>query len=1199
MQSGDAMPVWSSIILVGNIHCGSCVSYILELLASYRHAIRDVHINIMTGQIEVVHSAVISTQDICEVLNNGAFEVHSATAKSGAGVEVTIHIKSNDDRADSSQGEDAFRLSTFEKGCLHFRGRQTHTEHCDACKKEFEQGDGAIAQPAPNNSSSIEAGTVEKMKSGASSRSRLKTEETLVEQDAEYDAEKGQDAQRADAWPTSRATLSIGGMTCASCSGAIDRALRELSFVTDVEVSSMTNSANILYKGHERIGQILEIIDELGYEAEIETNEILHALEAASANDAPTQRLVMLKIEGIYCKHCPPRIAEAIQRTYGSTIVVNQHASTADPVMQIKYTPTPPQVTIRSIVKTINDVDPAFKTTPYHPPSIEARSQRMQQRESRRLLLRIIFSFLVAIPTFLIGIVWMSLVPSNNSTRQYLEKPVWSGAVPRRDWALFIVATSVMFFAADVFHIRALKEIRSLWRKNSRVPILRRFYRFGSMNLLVSAGTSVAYFSSVAVLAVDATRKPEPMRHSQNYFDSVVFLTFFILIGRWLEVYSKAVTGNSISLLGQLKPEEAVLLTQNPVLESLSKSSSEIEDSEKKPLPRQDPTVIDANLLEVDDVVLVRHGASPPTDGAVTIGTTKFDESSLTGEARPVTKSIGDKVFAGSVNIGDAIQVKVAAVGGASMLDQIVSVVREGQTKRAPVERVVDVVTAYFVPSITALAICTWLIWLILGQSGALDKKYLASSQGGWAFWSLEFAIAVFVVACPCGIGLAAPTALFVGSGLAAKHGILVRGGGEAFQEASNVDAVVFDKTGTLTQGGDLQVTDHEVLIQSEEVDIAWAIIKALEEASTHPLARALHTFASSQQSDPSISTLSITEEAGKGLQGSFQCSNRIYEASLGSDSFISTLLSEPNYFASTILSKWQREAKSVAVLALRTSFPSPSSTWRPAALFAIADPIRSSTLPTLKALSARNIPTYMLTGDNSVTAAAVASTLAMPADHVFAGVLPAEKADKIRYLQETLPSRRQPSRLRKVFGKALTSSKEKGEVAKATVAFVGDGTNDAPALTAANVSIALSHPSASDIALTSASFIILSNHTTTATTAHAKRQISNPLAQRASEASSNGDADVASTDDHLYTLLTLLDLSSRVLKRVEFNFAWAGIYNALLVPVAAGVLFKVTQEGWRLGPVWASAAMAASSVSVVLSSLALRWEGRWRVLKR
>ncbi|KAL9130305.1 MAG: hypothetical protein Q9217_001480 [Psora testacea] len=1177
--------IWTTTILLKNIHCASCVSYITALLAQLSPAVRVVDVNILAQEVRVVHDANVSMRQLCTTLDSGAFEVLSASSRDELGKEDATfdakpdsipHIDSHNNLYMPSVGP-----SKGEPGCLQLPRRTLHAENCDACKKEREGASDTIIRAAERQWGHGEPGKYDRFGVLAQSRLPLRTDDTLVDSLNDPDPEEAGRQLTDSAGTECEAVLSIGGMTCASCTSAVDHRISELPFVEKVNVTLMTNSAFVIFNGRDNIDQIVQVVEDLGYDCSVERCELIKSKLPTSTGLEIQQRCVALRVDGLFCKHCPPRILDALQTTYGKEVTIKKHLTLADPVIKIMYTANAPTFTIRNIMTTIDSIDKAFRTTLYHQKSIEQKSQAMQRQEQHRIFARLLFSFIVAIPTLLIGVVWMSLVPQANQMRQFLDQPVWSGTVARRDWALLILATPVMFFAADVFHVRAVKEIRALWRRGSRVPVLRRFYRFGSMNLLISAGTSVAYFSSIAILAIDANANPGTMSQSSTYFDTVVFLTFFILIGRFLEAYSKAKAGDTVAMLGNLKPPEAVLVTSRST-ESLPRKqeSPTMEKPQTAAIPMQTSRAIDADLLEVGDIVLVRHGSSPPADGLLLKGSTKFNESSLTGEAKPVAKEVGDKVYAGAVNVGGAIQVKVTEVGGASILDQIVSIVREGQTKRAPIERVVDVVTGYFVPVITALAIVTWIVWLVLGISGTLSTKYLGDSQhGGWAFWSLEFAIAVFVVACPCGIGLAAPTALFVGSGLAAKHGILVRGGGEAFQEASNVDVVVFDKTGTLTEGGNLKVTDHEMLVSGDYAKTAWAIAKSLEEISSHPIARAIYDLASSQSMDASVTTLLSAEEPGKGLRGLFRSKDASYEAALGSETFINSLVPSPfpTYFTTESLSRWKTEAKSIALLALRHipdgTDVSCSSPWDIVAIFATTDPLRQSALPCLDALRSRKIPAYMLTGDNPTTASAVASMLSIPQDHVFASVLPTGKANKIRWLQEHAPQRSRHGSTSKFSSLAarikpknlsVKNPKKKTKKDKAVVAFIGDGINDAPALSTASLSISLS--SASDIAMHSSSFILLNRH--------------HPLS----------------------SLITLLDLSSRVFRRVKINFVWALVYNLILVPVAAGCLFWTRDTGWRLGPVWGSAAMAASSLCVVLSSLALRWEGgawSWMVWRK
>ncbi|KAJ5386580.1 hypothetical protein N7509_009121 [Penicillium cosmopolitanum] len=950
--------------------------------------------------------------------------------------------------------------------------------------------------------------------------------------------------------------IAITGMTCGSCVGAVTRGLEELPFIRNISVNLLSHSGMIEFEGKENLDKIVEKIEDLGYDAVVNN---FHPLDDVKDEARPLQpRVVSIHVDGMFCRHCPEKVLSAIELLPGVT--VEGTICEAKPILKITYLPQP-SLTIRSILAAITDANGAFTASIYHPPTIEDRSRAIQLHERRRLLARLLFVFAAAIPTFLIGIVFMSLVSSENPIRMYLEQAIWSGSVTRIEWALFIMSTPVMVYGTDVFHTRALKEIHALWRPGSRVPIMRRFYRFGSMNLLISAGTSVAYFSSLAVLIVDAVAGSNKSAHSTTYFDSVVFLTLFILCGRFLEAYSKAKTGDAVSSLGKLRPSEA-LLVENQAPETAHTPDGPVSDQ---------MTRVSVDLLEVGDTVRIPHGASPPADGVVVGDASyQFDESSLTGESRPVKKTAGDNVYTGSVNVGQPVHIKITELGGSSMLDRIIAIVREGQSKRAPLERVADMLTSHFVPVITLISILTFVIWLALGHAGVLSQDYLDIVRGGWTFWSLEFAIAVFVVACPCGLALAAPTALFVGGGLAAKHGILVKGGGEAFQEASRLDAIVFDKTGTLTEGGSLKVSDHEVLTTDGGlVTIAWALAQKMEESSNHPIAQAITTFCRTQ-STATVESSDIQEISGQGMKGTFTVSPvasgpvEKYEAAIGNERLLHSILPSENdtYFVSNLLSKFQSAGKSTAILSVRRidSDSAETSPFIPAIIFATSDTIRPEAIEVISKLNSRHVEVFMCTGDNQTTAHAVADMLGIPRSNVMANVLPAEKASFVRQVQEGSVKTLSP-------GTEVRVSKN-SKATRPIVAFVGDGVNDSPALAAADVSIAMA--SGSDVAINSASFILL-----------------------------NSD---------LSTILQLVLLSRRVFNRVRMNFGWAVIYNLCLVPVAAGVFYPIVSgqhekmighetvtvnEHWRLSPVWAALAMALSSISVVTSSLALRIDGQ------
>lgn len=972
--------------------------------------------------------------------------------------------------------------------------------------------------------------------------------------------------QKTELW---RATYLLGGLTCSSCVGNVTRALEPHAWIKSIDVNLVSNSATIVFTGKEHLSEIEEIIEDVGYTATLD-HVILDDTPAIQA----IERTIAVRIDGMFCEHCPSNIIQGLQEAFADKhtfVLEDPPISLENPILHIRYVPAPPTFTIRHIISTISNLHPVFTPSIFHPPTIEERARQMHAQERKRTLLRLTLCVIIAIPTFILGIVFMSLISAENPIRKYLMQPMWAGNVTRLSWALFILATPVYFFAADTFHRRAIKEIKALWRPGSRTPILHRFTRFGSMNMLISLGTTIAYLASIAELALAATEMSHGSMHD-SYFDAVVFLTMFLLIGRFLEAYSKAKTGDAVTSLGKLRPSEAILV-----------------DSE------QGDDKIPTDLLEIGDVVRVHHGASPPFDGEIVEGSSSFDESSLTGESRPVKKVEGDTVYSGTMNKGSPVQTKITSIEGTSMLDQIINAVREGQSRRAPVERAADVITSHFVPFVISVAITTWLVWLILGKTGAIPNDWKNEGAGGWELWSLRFAIAVFVIACPCGIGLAAPTALFVGGGLAAKHGILVRGGGEAFQEASSLDCIVFDKTGTLTQGGDPAVTNHQ-LSGDQNSSLVLGLVKALEQNSNHPIARALVSFCD-REDHITPTVVDIDEVPGKGLKGTFRVDGQDITAIVGNEAFMTDHSVPIPPSTATLLSTWQSRGDSIALAALFmppcTLLPShssseslstaltetlPAPTWHLACAFSIADALRPEAHSVIAALHARGISTWMLSGDNPTTANAVGAQVGIPSSNIIAGVLPEQKAQKIKYLQQTLckPPKRSSCLPFSFFAafKARTGSRSSNRTQKrATIAMVGDGINDAPALSTADLSIAIG--SGSDIALSSSSFILINSRLT--------------------------------------TILTLLDLSRVVFRRVYFNFGWALVYNMVAMPIAAGVLYPITTTGGgggkgevmemhagmamghtgekhvKLDPVWAALAMALSSVSVVCSSLLLR----------
>lgn len=938
----------------------------------------------------------------------------------------------------------------------------------------------------------------------------------------------GYDAKLVEILPVTeeskfKVTAAIGGITCVACASTITNAVQDLQFVDDVAINVVSKIGIFILDSPnmEHVKDLEEVIEDSGYE--FQQIGPIEPVNRASARKAC--RTVHLRIDGMYCAHCPERVNKALKKFGSAEIVVDTAISLKHPFIKFRYMPNVEKgITIRTIIDSIvtevsRNSDNNFKISIVEELTLEEHLKRLAQKSTREIIIRQIATTLVAIPTFIFGVVGMSLLKPNNAFRMWLEEPIWHGNVARVVWILFILSTPVYFFITDLFHRKALKEVRALWFQKNNWK--RRLFKFGSMNLLMSLGTSVAYFASIALLAISASQKPVKGHNATTtYFDSVVFLTFFLLIGRLLESISKSKTVAAISNLSLMKRQTSKLI-------------------DKYGKENTTERVVDVKYLEAGDYIKVSPGESPPSDCVVIKGESEFDESALTGESVPVAHLPGDQIFAGTVNIGrSTIIAKLIALDGDSLLDQIVNTVRDGQLKRAPVEKLADALTGYFVPVIVLLAISTWVIWLALGYGHKLPQKYLDTDVGGWAVWSLEFAISVFVVACPCGIGLAAPTALFVGSGLAAKYGILAKGGGAAFQDGSHVSVVCFDKTGTLTKGGAPKVTDFAIHENPKIKLIAAQLTRDLESNSKHPLAVGVKNFIDEQFGDQLItSRIPETEEVpGLGMVGEIIFDNEANKHDIWSDLKPERVIlgnerfmrqNKVNLTTSQLksLDEWKSQGKSVIIVALQCPTFFQGTNYFPVLLMGARDEIREEAKGVIEILQHEGIECWMISGDNEMTAKAIANELGI--DQVVAEVLPHEKGEKIEWIQQTYKKDGKP----------------------AVVAMVGDGINDAPAMSKADVGVALA--SGSDLAMISCDFILLSS------------------------------------SHSLKSLLILFQLSKKVFRRVKFNFAWALIYNMIAIPIAAGVIYPYKHA--RLSPVWASAAMALSSVSVVLSSLALR----------
>ena len=597
-------------------------------------------------------------------------------------------------------------------------------------------------------------------------------------------------------------------------------------------------------------------------------------------------------------------------------------------------------------------------------------------------------------------------------------------------WGTFLATTPIMLVAGVPY-------IRSAWASFKK--------HNSNMDTLVALGTLVAYFYSLVALFTGL-----PV-----YFESAAFILFFILLGAVFEEKMRKNTSQAVEKLLDLQEKTAEVLRDDVYVQ------------------------IPLEQVKVGDLIRVRPGEKIAVDGTVLEGETSIDESMVTGESIPVDKSVGDAVIGSTINNSGTIIFRAEKVGSETMLAQIVDFVKKAQTSRAPIQDLTDKISGIFVPAVVILGLLTFWIWFVF-----LGESFVTS---------LLYGVAVLIIACPCALGLATPTALMVGTGRSAKMGILLKNG-TVLQEIQKVQTVVFDKTGTLTQGKPV-VTD--VIGDEREV---LSLAASLEDVSQHPLAQAIVNRAS----ELGISLYPVENFQalhGKGVTGIINGKQVL----LGNAKLLDDLAIPHDYQERFDL--LEKEAKTVVFLSVDGQLKG---------LIALQDVPKENAKEAIAKLKKRGLRTVMLTGDNAGVAHAIAEQIGI--EEVIANVLPEEKAHEIHKLQKN--------------GK---------------LAFVGDGINDAPALSVADVGIAMG--SGTDIAIESADLVLTTNN--------------------------------------LLGLARAFDMSKKTFNRILLNLFWASIYNLIGIPIAAGVFSGL---GLVLNPELAGLAMAFSSVSVLISSLMLNF---------
>ena len=659
---------------------------------------------------------------------------------------------------------------------------------------------------------------------------------------------------------------------------------------------------------------------------------------------------------------------------------------------------------------------------------------------------------------------------------------------PGLEWVQLLLTLPVIFYGGSQFY-------RSAWAAARHLT--------ADMNTLIAVGTGSAFLYSLAATVAPAlvtgTQAPDSAAmHAPVYFETAAMIITLILLGRMLEARARGRTSSAMQSLLKLQ----------------SKTARVVRDGSEIDIP--------AGQVVSGDVVVVRPGERVPVDGVVIEGQSSVDESMLTGESLPVEKAAADQVFGATLNKSGSFRFRARSVGSETVLAQIIGLVRQAQQSKAPIARLADVVSGYFTPVVIVIAIATFAAWFFLAPPDIRLRMALLN------------AVAVLIIACPCAMGLATPTAVMVGIGRGAENGILIKSGG-ALEISHSVKTIVFDKTGTITTGRP-SVTDT-VTFGGLSEDAFLDAVGSIERLSEHPLAEAIVAEASSRNS-ASGRPETFQALAGHGVEARFNGSDWL----IGNERLLRgrRVETEP---AREMIEKLSSEGKTVILAAADGAL---------AGVVGVADTVKPGSREAIAKLHQMGLETVMISGDNQRTAEAVGRQVGIT--RVLAEVLPDQKAEEVRKLQAGGAGTKIQSPGRESGVKPPTSNAPAPPAKPRSippspqrVAMVGDGINDAPALAQADLGIALG--AGTDVALETADLVLVGND--------------------------------------LRAVPAAIELSRKTMRTIRQNLFWAFAYNIVGIPIAAGVLYPWT--GWLLSPIIASAAMALSSVSVVTNSLRLR----------
>ncbi|NRE35188.1 heavy metal translocating P-type ATPase [Burkholderia pseudomallei] len=1051
-----AAPITTTLLVEG-MHCGGCTSRVEQALAQVP-GVTGAVADLAAGTATVAAASAIDTARLVAALDAAGYRATVATAPAATGNADARHGRARDEDDDAAAAPHTAAVTLTIGGMT-----------CGGCARRVEQALAAVRGVAD---AKVDLATT----SAKASVARDVDSQTLVAavERAGYRANVVRDA-RAEAAPkpaacpfedaahsaapaaafavdessaaspervaTQSFEFDIAGMTCASCVGRVEKALAQVPGVARATVNLATEKAAVDADAdaHVDTARLIDAVKRAGYRAS-PVSDPASAL-APSPEIAAARTAIELDIAGMTCASCVGRVEKALAQVPGvarATVNLATEKATVDAdadahVDTARLIDAVKRAGYRAS-PAIAACAPASRATATadaaatRPASPSADDRKLAEARRERAL--VIASAVLTTPLALP----MFAAPFGVDA-----------ALPA--WLQLALASIVQFGFGARFYRAAWHALKA---------------RAGNMDLLVALGTSAAYGLSIWLMLRD------PGHAAHLYFEASAVIVTLVRFGKWLEARAKRQTTDAIRALNALRPDRARI----------------VEHGVERDVPLAQ--------VRVGTVVRVLPGERVPVDGRIEAGVTHVDESLITGESLPVPKGPGERVTAGSINGEGALTVATTAIGAETTLARIIRLVESAQAEKAPIQRLVDRVSAVFVPAIVAIAFATFAGWLVVGAG--VETAILN-------------AVAVLVIACPCALGLATPAAIMAGTGVAARHGVLIKDA-QALELAQRARIVAFDKTGTLTQGRPTVTAFDAIGIPRGD---ALALAAAVQRASAHPLARAV-VAAFDADADARRSSLAAAHAdtpravAGRGVEARVDA--RLL--ALGSTRWRDELgIAVPDGVA--------RRAAALEAAGNTVSWLMRADAPREAlALVAFGDTVKPNARRAIERLAARGIRSALVTGDNRGSATAVAASLGI--DEVHAQVLPDDKARVVAQLKAT--------------------------AGDGAVAMVGDGINDAPALAAADVGIAMA--TGTDVAMHTAGITLM-----------------------------RGDPALVAD---------AVDISRRTYRKIQQNLFWAFVYNLVGIPLAA--------LGW-LNPMIAGAAMAFSSVSVVTNALLLRrWKG-------